>query len=177
MPTQHTNGWVLSSLLDTTEDYVVHLIYHHMARYFNTMWLHEPYTDDGYSHFQAPYIQFLICCKQSSTGGVKVYEQGWTWKGYYEQYGSKHEMTCSLTFSQDGTVSGQGSDDIGRYTISGKMETSNSFAFTKQYVGAHSVAYSGTVQWGDLPKLQGLWQLGGQSGGFMLYPVAFAVLF
>jgi len=94
------------------------------------------------------------------------------WKGYYEQYGSKHEMTCSLTFSQDGTISGQGSDDIGKYTISGKMEASNSFAFTKQYVGAHSVAYSGTVQWGDLPTLQGQWQLEGQSDGFMLCPVA-----
>ena len=94
------------------------------------------------------------------------------WKGYYEQYGSKHEMTCSLTFSQDGTISGQGSDDIGKFTISGKIEPNDSFAFTKQYVGKHSVAYSGSVQWGDLPSLQGQWHLGGQSDGFMLSPVA-----
>ena len=44
------------------------------------------------------------------------------------------------------------------------------FTSTKQCVGAHSVSYSGTVQWGDLPTLQGQWYLTGRSGGFMLSP-------
>ena len=94
------------------------------------------------------------------------------WKGYYKQCGSKHEMTCILTFGHDGIISGRGSDGIGRFTISGKTKAGDSFAFTKQYVGAHSVVYNGTVHWRDLPTLKGQWHLTGQSDGFMLSPVA-----
>ena len=32
------------------------------------------------------------------------------------------------------------------------------------------VSYSGTVQWGDLPTLQGQWDFGGPSDGFRLSP-------
>ena len=94
------------------------------------------------------------------------------WKGYYEQFGNAHAMVLSFTFDAAGTISGEGTDTIGQYTITGKVESDSSFQFTKQYVGAHSVEYKGTVQYayGELPALSGKWTLGSQSDGFLLRP-------
>ena len=92
------------------------------------------------------------------------------WKGYYEQSGSRHGMKTFLLFNDNGEIMGEGIDTVGRYTIEGKVEANSSFAFTKQYIGAHSVIYSGTVQWGVLPTLQGQWQLESMTDNFLLHP-------
>ena len=94
------------------------------------------------------------------------------WKGYYEQFSNAHAMVLSFTFDAAGTISGEGTDTIGQYTITGKVEPDSSFQFTKQYAGAHSVEYKGTVQYayGELPAMSGKWTLGSQSDSFLLCP-------
>ena len=94
------------------------------------------------------------------------------WKGYYEQFGNAHAMVLSFTFNAAGTISGEGDATVGQYTITGKVEPDSSFQFTKQYAGAHSVEYKGTVQWGDgeLPVLSGKWSNGQETDSFLLRP-------
>lgn len=66
-----------------------------------------------------------------------------------------------------GAVTGKGRDDVGEFTISGKIDQSNSLSFTKQYIGQHAVEYNGTF---TERQMSGKWSIAsfGLSGDFQL---------
>jgi len=93
------------------------------------------------------------------------------WNGYWEQavYGRQPMQDFFLRFA-DGTITGEGRDVIGEFTIEGAYDADGDIKFVKQYVGKHAVLYSGrhdgegTIlgKWSIPP----LW-----SGAFALRPV------
>jgi len=90
------------------------------------------------------------------------------WKGWYEQGGNKTDMSFNhfqLTFNSG--INGAGSDAIGAFTINGTFSPANgAVTFVKQYTGAHSVNYNGTLANGTIT---GTWEIPGNcSGGFEL---------
>ena len=92
------------------------------------------------------------------------------WSGYYlyEFSPGKHRMRMSLAFSADGTISGDGIDDVGPFTIRGVFDcATNAASWTKAYIGMHSVEYRGLY---DLRSICGTWTLVQFSGGFWIWP-------
>ena len=80
-------------------------------------------------------------------------------------------MKLSLEFSRNGSISGDGIDDIAPFTIDGFFEfTINKASWTKSYIGMHSVEYHGLY---DGRTICGNWTLGIGSGGFWIWPHAF----
>ena len=87
----------------------------------------------------------------------ELYRFSGHWRGFYRQFGENHNVECMLIFDQNGIMAGKGCD-ISNYTISGKIKSNGSFKFYKQYIGptcTHQVVYTGTVEWGTQPILQG----------------------
>jgi hypothetical protein len=78
-------------------------------------------------------------------------------------------MDLHLTF-QNGRMSGEGQDDIGRFTIAGCYDaTSFDCSWTKRYVGAHEVYYEGCREG---KGIWGRWDIGAAAhGGFHIWPV------
>jgi hypothetical protein len=92
------------------------------------------------------------------------------WAGYYlyAHSGLRHPMRLNLTFTLDGSIHGEGIDDIAPFVIEGRFEGATSATrWTKAYVGMHSVEYSGfycqRVICGD-------WTLDRATGGFWIWP-------
>lgn len=94
------------------------------------------------------------------------------WVGFYTYHGErdKHRMDLGLTFS-DGTVSGEGNDDIGRFFIGGHFDlASRECYWTKTYIGAHDVFYRGFCEG---KGIWGTWEiLADARGGFHIWPRA-----
>jgi hypothetical protein len=92
------------------------------------------------------------------------------WTGFYN-YGRstrKHRMDLVMTFA-DHRVSGDGSDDIGRFVINGRFdETSGECYWTKAYIVGHDVYYRG---FREGKGIWGLWELPNESGGFHIWPL------
>lgn len=92
------------------------------------------------------------------------------WTGFYN-YGRstrKHRMDLVMTFA-DHTVSGDGSDDIGEFVITGRFdETSREYYWTKAYFAGHDVYYRG---YREGKGIWGLWELPSESGGFHIWPL------
>lgn len=92
------------------------------------------------------------------------------WTGFYH-YGagtSRHRMDLSLTFL-NGTMSGDGNDDLGRFLIAGRYEGKDGECYwTKTYIGAHDVYYHG---FREGKGIWGLWELPFFSGGFHIWPL------
>ena len=77
-------------------------------------------------------------------------------------------MDLSLTFTNH-TVSGDGSDDIGRFVVTGSFHGTNDECYwTKRYIGAHDVYYRGFREGNGI---WGLWELPSESGGFHIWPL------
>jgi hypothetical protein len=78
-------------------------------------------------------------------------------------------MDLRLTFS-GGRITGDGADGVGLFIIAGGYdETDGQCHWTKTYVGAHDVFYTG-FRGGK--GIWGAWQLPeGWSGGFEIWPV------
>ena len=77
-------------------------------------------------------------------------------------------MKLQLTFSQDGTIDGDGIDDVGRFTIHGHFDMAQLHAqWTKTYVGRHSVEYDGVY---DGRNILGIWSLFWVNGSFRIWP-------
>src|SRR5437899_7595267 len=77
----------------------------------------------------------------------------------YGRIAQKHRMDLGLVFT-DSTISGDGSNDIGRFFVTGHFdETNGECSWTKAYIGGHDVFYGGV--WGG----KGIWGLGGLSQG------------
>jgi hypothetical protein len=94
------------------------------------------------------------------------------WVGFYTYHGErdKHRMDLGLAFS-NGTVSGEGNDDIGRFFIGGHFDLTNHECYwTKTYIGAHDVFYRG---FREGKGIWGTWEiLADARGGFHIWPRA-----
>jgi hypothetical protein len=97
------------------------------------------------------------------------------WKGFFLQswMPGRHPTTMHLTW-RDGGLAGTGQDWVGPYTIDGHYDLQTGrCAWTKQYLGKHSVAYRGI---NDGRGIWGVWeirQFGGfyiDRGGFHIWP-------
>jgi hypothetical protein len=97
------------------------------------------------------------------------------WMGFFLQYWLPGRHTTNLHLTcRDGKLVGTGADWVGPYTIEGHYELSSGrCAWTKQYLGKHSVAYRGV---NDGHGIWGVWeirQFGGlyiDRGGFHIWP-------
>jgi hypothetical protein len=77
-------------------------------------------------------------------------------------------MDLNLTFI-NGRISGEGIDDIGCFRISGIYDAATlDCQWVKQYIGMHSVDYSGG---GETRGIWGTWKLPGDHGGFHIWPL------
>jgi hypothetical protein len=78
-------------------------------------------------------------------------------------------MLVSLEF-RDGRIDGEGGDIIGPFTFKGRYDLKTGrCVLKKQYLHAHSVQYEGVSEGADL-WLWGVWNVGGDRGGFHLWP-------
>ena len=92
------------------------------------------------------------------------------WTGFYNYTGpeDRHRMDLHLTFANR-AMTGDGSDDIGRFVIRGRYETnSRECWWTKTYPGSHHVSYHG---FRDGNGIWGTWEIPPWSkGGFHIWP-------
>jgi hypothetical protein len=97
------------------------------------------------------------------------------WTGFFLQYWlpGRHQTDVRLT-CRNGELTGNGYDRVGSYTVDGTYDVgTGKCAWTKQYIGKHSVAYRGASDgrgiWGvwEIRLLGGLYQ---DRGGFHLWP-------
>jgi len=79
-------------------------------------------------------------------------------------------MDLNLTFA-NGSMTGDGNDDIGRFLIKGRYQTdTRECHWTKSYVGAHDVFYRG---FREGKGIWGTWELNiFGHGGFHIWPQA-----
>lgn len=88
------------------------------------------------------------------------------WKGHYSQGGVKQEMKFqNFQIGSGGVITGNGSDAVGQFTISGQMSNIGDIKFAKTYKGAHTVNYSGKLVNG---AIEGKWEVSGLSDTFKL---------
>lgn len=80
-------------------------------------------------------------------------------------------MNLYLDFTNS-TVSGQGTDYVGPWTISGSFSSETAeCVWIKQYLGKHSVRYQGI--WGET-GIRGRWTIGSLiSGDFHIWPAEY----
>lgn len=77
-------------------------------------------------------------------------------------------MSLSLRFTADGKISGEGFDDIAPFVIGGSFDSGTSTAaWTKAYVGMHTVDYAGVY---SQRAICGDWTLPPLTGGFWIWP-------
>ncbi len=92
---------------------------------------------------------------------------GRIWKGYYEQHGVTHEMVFKRFKAKQGDkVKGKGRDEIGVFSIRGKVGEDGAVDFKKEYKGRHTVAYMGRMQGKDI--IEGEWEVSGATGSFKI---------
>jgi len=96
------------------------------------------------------------------------------WTGFFLQPPStaRHWMQLRLTFQQ-GTLTGEGSDRVGAFTMDGGYELNDGRCWwTKRYTGRHDVSYSG---YNEGKGIWGVWQIPpSQRGGFHIWPAGMA---
>jgi hypothetical protein len=91
------------------------------------------------------------------------------WVGFYNYApGDRHRMDLHLTFA-DGTISGDGNDDVGRFLIRGGYDVANREChWTKTYPGSHDVYYRG---FREGKGIWGTWEIAVLGhGGFHIWP-------
>lgn len=93
------------------------------------------------------------------------------WDGFWvqEEWGRQPMTAFALRFA-NGTVTGEGRDVIGRFSVAGTYnETTGEIRLVKQYIGKHAVLYMGRPD-GE-GSIQGTWHTGpDNSGPFLLRP-------
>jgi hypothetical protein len=93
------------------------------------------------------------------------------WIGFYTYaaWSQRHPMDIILHF-RDGTISGEGADDIGLFGIDGRYYPNEAeCTWTKTYFGGHSVDYVG---YREKKGIWGTWTIGLAKGGFHIWPIA-----
>jgi hypothetical protein len=91
------------------------------------------------------------------------------WIGFYNyRPGDQHRMDLQLAFI-NGSMTGDGVDDVGRFLIRGRYDSSNKECYwTKSYVGAHDVFYRG---FREGKGIWGTWEINNFArGGFHIWP-------
>lgn len=91
------------------------------------------------------------------------------WVGFYTYSpGNRHRMDLHLTFA-NGSMSGDGNDDIGRFLIKGRYDSaSGECHWTKTYIGRHDVFYRG---FREGKGIWGTWEIAQLArGGFQIWP-------
>ena len=97
--------------------------------------------------------------KKKSKGGI--------WKGYYEQFGQQQEMTFKSFKAKVGDkLKGKGKDEIGEFTLKGKVHSDGAVDFKKEYKGRHTVNYMGRMNGKNV--IEGEWEVSGASGNFKI---------
>lgn len=93
----------------------------------------------------------------------------WTGFYYYGAGSGKSPMDLRLTFAR-GRITGDGADPVGLFIIEGSYdEAGGHCSWTKTYVAAHDVAYSGRRSG---KGITGTWTIESLSrGGFEIWPV------
>lgn len=117
------------------------------------------HDEDSHSETEVEEVDYTIEVDgwESWGGDVQVPAKGW-----FEQDGNKTNMTFThFTRTENGGLSGKGSDDIGQFEITGSF-SGGGFKFVKQYVGAHAVNYNGTYKAG---VMTGKWEIPGNCSG------------
>ena len=100
------------------------------------------------------------------TDAKSAKSKGGIWKGHYEQFGQKHEMIFkSFKAKREGKLQGKGKDEIGEFTLKGKVYKDGGLDFKKEYKGRHTVEYSGRLS-EDGKSITGDWNVPGSNGGF-----------
>jgi hypothetical protein len=89
-------------------------------------------------------------------GGFQMARANKVWKGIYKQDDEDHEMIIDHLNIFNNQVKGNGSDEVGDFTISGDWNPNGQVAFVKQYIGQHNVHYEGTF---DGVHVQGQWKI------------------
>jgi len=83
--------------------------------------------------------------------------------GWFAQFGEKAQVDFDdLQCDVNGVLSGSGSDPVGSFYLTGKMDNANWFTFVKQYYGAHQVMYRGRLVKG---VMSGKWEIPGNCDG------------
>jgi len=78
------------------------------------------------------------------------------WKGFFVQGGEQNDMDLpNLQIGLSGAITGEGSDAVGEFTISGQLNDDGTFNFDKAYPD-YTVSYNGSL---DGTKLAGNWSL------------------
>jgi hypothetical protein len=87
---------------------------------------------------------------------AEIYPSG-AWRGFYSYgAGDRHPMQLDLLFSR-GILTGDGLDEVGSFLVNGSYDQeSGGCGWTKTYIGAHDVAYTGAR---DGNGIAGTWQL------------------
>ena len=91
------------------------------------------------------------------------------WTGFYNYApGDRHRMDLRLAFA-GGRMTGEGSDDVGRFTIRGRYDTAMRECYwTKSYASAHDVFYRG---FREGKGIWGTWEITAfLHGGFHIWP-------
>ncbi|CAM4788055.1 unnamed protein product [Rotaria magnacalcarata] len=95
-------------------------------------------------------------------------------QGYYIQWGQKFDMTFNMFALINGSIAGEGHDEVGGFIINGKYtclpdKKDLEFQFKKHYIEKHDVQYSGTTtKHGTQLFFDGKWLLGTLSDSFHL---------
>ena len=89
------------------------------------------------------------------------------WIGFYIKCKERHPFEVDLSFTSE-TVSGEGVDSIGTFSISGTWKVSNGeIKFSKIYHNAHSVDYIGVIR-NSARSISGTYSSGGHSDIFSM---------
>ena len=94
------------------------------------------------------------------------------YQGYWIQDGTRGDQDLWISFRR-GTVTGFGTDVVGRFVLSGRYdEEASEVRFTKQYLGQHPVFYRGFRD--GIEGIWGTWEIRGlgfhDRGGFHIWP-------
>jgi len=89
-------------------------------------------------------------------GSFQMARANKVWKGIYKQDDEDHEMIIDHLNIFNNQVKGNGSDEVGDFTINGDWNPNGQVAFVKQYIGQHNVHYEGTY---DGVRVQGQWKI------------------
>lgn len=85
------------------------------------------------------------------------------WVGFFEQGGESQNMKFqNMRLNFDGTLTGEGSDVVGVFSIAGTVNDDRSVEFVKQYEGAHALTYKGNL---ENDTLKGTWHYGDEMTG------------
>ena len=90
------------------------------------------------------------------------------WEGTFTQFDQEYEVEFeNMMLDLNGNVSGEGSDAIGQFKITGTQSPNGDLKFLKQYLGMHGVHYQG---FNDNGLVTGTWEIPGNCDGtFTIY--------